>query len=708
MATLQKIRDKFGIIVAGLIGLSLLAFILGDLFGRGSGLTLGLNKRFEVANIAGHSVNVQDYEKRINDLTEIYKLSGNNTIDEETTKNIRSQVWEDLVRETILAPEFRKLGLDVSSDEMYDLIQGDNPHPFVKQLFSDPATGILNRSALIRFLQNMDSDPTGQQRTYWLFMEKQIYNERRITKYLNLIRQGLFITDFQAKNAHLEENRKADLRFVMQGFDNVPDSAVTVTRSDLEKYYKKHINGYEREASRSIEYVTFDVKPSAEDEQEAEKWIYGIKDEFANATDMKQFINLNSDVPYTDKHYAFGDLEDTLNAIFFDAPVGTVVGPWRDGDTWKIARLDDIVYLPDSVHARHILISPNQNRSTEQARAIADSLKALIDGGVNFALLAMQNSDDQGSAQLGGDLGWFKEGVMVKPFSDACFNGKKGDITIVETKFGFHIIEILDQSPRVKKLVVGILQRHVEPSSTTYQNIYSVASKFAGTNNTYDKFIETVETKGPDKRIASNIGISDENIPGLDNARPFIRAIYQTKKGEIVLDANNQAVFEIGDRFVVAYVTEVKEKGKAPLDEVLADVQLNVLREKKAGVLIEKMSAMYADAGSLDNLAAELGVRVQEAQEVTFNTFAVPAAGIEPAINAAAFALDKNEVSKPLKGLNGVYIVEVSSLSVPEEITDIETDRSKLLTAYQTRTNFEAYEALRKAADIKDERYKFY
>lgn len=708
MATLQKIRDKFGVIVAGLIGLSLLAFILGDLLGRGSGLTLGMNKRYEVANIAGESINIRDYERRINDLTEIYKLSGNNNIDEETSKNIRNQVWEDVVRETILSPEFKKLGLDVSSEEMFDLVQGDNPHPFVRQLFSDPATGILNRSALIGFLQNMDNDPTGQQKTYWLFMEKQIYNERRITKYLNLIRQGLYVTDFEAEQAYLADNRKADIRFVMQRFDQIPDSSVTVTRADLEKYYKKHKEDYHQDASRSIEYVTFDVKPSAEDERDAAEWIHKIKDEFAAAEDMKQFINLNSDVPYVDKHYGYGELPDTLNQILFDAPVGTVVGPWREDDTWKLAKLGGVVFIPDSVHARHILIAPKQNRSKEQAKAMADSIKGMIDKGIDFGLLAMQNSDDQGSAQLGGDLGWFREGVMVQPFNDACFNGKKGDITIVESQFGYHIIEILDQSPRVKKLQVGILERRVEPSSATYQDVYSKASRFAGLNNTYDKFIHTVETEGPDKHVASSIGINDENIPGLDNARQFIRAIYETKKGEIVLDQTNQAVFEIGDRFVIAYVTDVKEEGIAPLDDVLADVQLNVLKEKKGDLLKQKLAEDFSAAGSLDNLATNLGVRVQEASDVTFNTFAVPAAGIEPAINAAAFVLGENTVSDPIIGLNGVYIVEVTSVTEPGEIQDAGAERNRLLAAFRTRTNYEAYEALRKAADIKDERYKFY
>ncbi|NOY38120.1 MAG: hypothetical protein GXO83_11180 [Chlorobi bacterium] len=709
MATLQKIRDKFGVIVAGLIGLSLLAFIMGDLLGRGSGLTLGVSKRYEIARIAGQSINVQDYERRINDLTEIYKLSGNNNVDEKTSKNIRNQVWEDLVRETILAPEFKKIGLDVSSDEMFDLVQGNNPHPFVRQLFSDPATGVLNRSALINFLQHMEDDPSGKQKTYWLFMEKQIYNERRITKYLNLIRQGLFITDLQAEQAYKEDNRKADIRFIIQRFDQVPDSAIAVTRADLEKYYKSHEEEYKQTASRSIEYVTFDVIPSKDDEKEAADWIEKIKTEFETAENIPQFINMNSDVPYVDRHYAYGELPDTLNDILFNAPVGTVVGPYREDDTYKIAKLGAIVYLPDSVHARHILISPNQIRTKERAKAMADSIKNLIDQGVDFGLLAVQNSDDKGSAQLGGDLGWFREGVMVKPFSDACFTGKKGDITVVETQFGYHIIEILNQSKRVKKLEVGILERKVEPSSKTYQNIYSQASRFAGTNNTYDKFIKTVDaSKDLDKHVAGNIGINDEKIPGLDQARQLVRAIYKTKKGDIVLDASNQAVFEIGDRFVVAFVTVVKEDGIAPLEDVLADVQLNVAKEKKAEVLVDKLSKDLQSVSGLDGLATKLGVRVQEATDVTFNTFAFPSAGIEPAINAAAFVLPEDQLSPPLQGLNGVYVVEITSVTAPVETPDISQEQSKLLISYQTRTNYEAYEALREGANIVDERYKFY
>jgi peptidyl-prolyl cis-trans isomerase D len=705
MATLQKIRDKFGIIVSGLIGLSLLSFIV--LTGQNKPF-FGVNKRFEIARVAGHPISIQDYERRINDLTEIYKLSGNNNIDEETAKNIRNQVWEDMVRETILAPEFKRLGLDVSSDEMFDLVQGDNPHPFVRQLFSDPNTGMLDRSALIGFLQNMENDPTGQQKTYWLFMEKQIYNERRITKYLNLIRQGLYVTDFQAEQNYLADNRKADLRFVMQRFDQVPDSSVTVTRADLEKYYKAHEEDYTQKASRSIEYVTFDVVPSAADKKDADEWIHRITEEFSEATDMQQFINMNSDIPYVDRHYAKGELPDTLGMILFNAPVGTIVGPYRDGDNYKVAKLGAIDYLPDSVHVRHILISPNQNRTDKQAKEIADSLKNLISQGVDFGLLAMQNSDDKGSAQLGGDLGWFKEGVMVQPFNDVSFNSKKGDIVIVKTRFGYHIIDILGQSPRVKKLKVGILDRKIEPSSTTYQQIYSEASKFAGNNNTYQKFNAAIESEGLDKHVANNIGINDDNIPGLDDARVLVRSIYNTKKGDIVLDASNQAVFEIDDRFIVAYVTDVKEEGIAPLSDVETDVRLNVMKEKKADILQQKLAGDIKSAGNLDDLATKLGVRVQEADGISFNTFAVPAAGIEPAINAAAFVLPENKVSQPIKGTNGVYVVQVTSITQPAQTDNYTSERSSMIAAYQTRTNVEAYESLRESAHIKDERYKFY
>ncbi len=596
------------------------------------------------------------------------------------------------------------MGIAISPEELYDLVNGNNPHPIVRQLFTDPQTGYFDHNAVINFIKQMQ----GEQKEYWLYFEKQIINEQKISKLLTLISKGLYPTDFQAQQAYLEDNKKASFQYISQLFDRVSDSAVTITRKDLEAYYNKHKENFKQTASRKIEYVTFDVVPSQKDVQAAADWIEKIKPEFEQATDAREFVNLNSDVPYADRHYAYGELTpDTLNDILFHAKPGFVYGPYLENETYKLAKLVSFDMLPDSVHARHILIAFNQKMTQEQVRAKADSIKDLIDKGADFATLAMTLSDDKGSARLGGDLGWFKEGMMVKPFSDTCFFGKKGDVKIVGTQYGYHVVEILDQSKKVKKAAVAFLQRKIIPSSATYNAIYAQASRFAGLNNTYDKFIKAIQEENLNKHVAV-VGKNDESIPGLESPRPLIRAAFTTDKDHIVLDPTNHAVFELGDRYVIAYVTDIKEDGYAPLKDVEEEVRTNVLQEKKKDILAEALSKKMEGISSLDELAQKTSAHIHEASDITFNSFTIPAAGIEPALNAVAYTWPQDKLTPPVKGINAVYVVNITSVTEPDKKSDFSLEKMRLKTEYITRTNYQAYEALKKHAKIEDERSKFY
>ena len=688
--------------MAFFIGISLLSFIV--ISGSRNSIFSSPSKKLEVARINGKSVSIRYYQAKIDSLTTIYKLSGNKAIDEATTKKIRDQVWEELIREYVLAPEYKELGIAVSPEELYDLVNGENPHPIVRQLFSDPKTGYYDRNAVINFIKQMK----GEQKEYWLYFEKQIVNEQKITKLLTLISKGLYPTDFQAQQTYMEDNKKASLQYISQMFDIVSDSAVTITRKDLQAYYDKHKENFKQTASRKIEYVTFDVVPSEKDVQATLEWIEKIKPEFEQAEDAREFVNLNSDVPYADRHYAYGELTpDTLNDIIFNARPGFVYGPYLENETYKLAKLVSFAMLPDSVHARHILVAFNQKMTKEQTKSKADSIKNLIDKGADFGMLAMTMSDDKGSARLGGDLGWFREGMMIKAFSDTCFFGKKGEITIVETRYGYHVVQILDQSKKVKKAAVAFLQRKIEPSSTTYNAIYAQASRFAGTNNTYDKFVKAIQEGSINKHVAV-VGKNDESIPGLVSPRPLIRAAFNTEKDHIVLDPTNQAVFELGDRFVVAYVTEIKKEGYAPLKDVEAEIRPVVMQEKKAAILQAALAKKMTGISTLDQLAQKTGTRIREASDVTFNSFTIPAAGIEPALNAVAYIWPQDKLTPPVKGVNAVYVANITSVTEPDKKTDFKLEKMRLRTEYVTRTNYEAYDALKKYAKIEDERSKFY
>lgn len=702
MATLQTLRDKAGVLVAVVIGLALLFFVLSDFIGKGSGRKS--KKYYEIAEIGGESILYQDFEKKIEKLTDIYKLTASGTIDESASESIREQSWQQLIRENVLEDEYKKLGIGVSNEELFDMVQGNNPHPFVRQMFTDPQTGRMNKLALISFLKNMDNDPT--QKAYWLFTEEEIVNDRLFAKYNNLIRKGLYPTNNQAAFELIAANKKVDFNYLVERFNTISDTVVPVSSKDLEKYYKAHKDEYKQSASRTIEYVIFIVEPSETDITESEKWINDIKSEFEEAEDVREFVNLTADTRFDNANHTPDEFPEIIRGFVDTAELGEVYGPYFENETFKLAKIAEINYLPDSVHARHILIA-GQTRNFSVAKSTADSLKALIENGTNFNTIAITFSDDQGSAQLGGDLGWFREGQMVMPFNDACFQGKTGDLTIVETQFGFHIIEILDQGSPVKKIKVGIVDRKLEPSSTTYQNTYAEASRFAGMNNTYEKFNQTIADKGYDKRTASDLKPTDKEIPGLESPRNLIRSVFEGEENDIVLDFNEQAVFELGNQFVIVYLTSVKKEGFSPLEDVESDIRLNVMKEKKAGKIIENIKARMADTETIEDLAGILGVKTESATGISFNSFSVPGAGIEPQLIATAVNCEQDKLTGPVKGNNGVYVIYVTNITNSEE-TDLAAILNRLKNTYNVRVGYEAYEALKESADIVDRRSKFY
>jgi peptidyl-prolyl cis-trans isomerase D len=386
----------------------------------------------------------------------------------------------------------------------------------------------------------------------------------------------------------------------------------------------------------------------------------------------------------------------------------SVFGPYLEEGTYKIAKLIDAADRPDSVHARHILLGAGQSRSIERARSLADSLLGLVKKGVSFEKLAASFSDDKGSAQLGGDLGWFTEGKMIMQFNNACFSARKGDILKVETTYGMHVIEILDQSAKVRKYNTGIIDRKITPGSATNQQIYSQASMFAGTNVTYDKFNSAIASLKLGKRKASDVAPNQKTLPGLDNCRALVIALFSTPEGKIVTDNSDQAVFEIDDKYVVAYCTRVQEEGIAPVKDVESDIKFALYREKKAGLLSAEFRVVNQAGSTLEDIAGRLNLNIQDATRVNFRSFSVPGVGAEPALAAAATVARQGTVAGPVEGNNGVYMLEVNNVSDEGAGNDIKLTRDRLMASTRIRGGYEAYEALRDEAKVIDKRYKFY
>jgi len=705
MATLEKIRNRAGVLVAVVIGMALLAFILGDFLNSGGALFS--NSQFEIAEIAGKSIPFQKYQKELNEIIEINKFSsGQSALEETTRQRIQEQTWNQIVRQYVLEDEYEELGLDISSQELWDMVQGENIHPIIQNLFTNPETGQLNTMAVIRFLKTYDQDPTGQQKAYWLFVEDQMIRERMFSKYQNLISKGLYTTTTEAKNETEKINRKVDFEFVIQNINTVPDSLIEVTKGDLKEYYDNHQNEYEQEASRSIEYITFDVEPSVADKKATEEWINNIKDDFANTDNDKDFASLNSDLPYNDFYLTKEELPEILQDEMFDAEEGYVYGPYFENEAYKLAKLSEIAYVPDSIKARHILLQPTQNQNTNQVFALADSLVTLLENGASFEALSDQYSADKAANEKGGNLGWFRANEMVKEFSDTAFNAKVGEYKLAGTQYGLHIIQVTKKAQKEKKVKIAVLARKLEPSSETYQKTYSQASQFAGNNQTYEEFQEAIEEKGFAKKIATNIKESDQQLAGLENPRELIRAIYETEENKIIQSQNN-AIFELGDRFVIGFVTDVKEEGIAPLEQVKAEVMVQVKKQKKGDYLASKLSETLAQANDLESLANEFNTEVYEATDISFRSFSVPNAGVEPKMVAVATTVNENVITSPIIGENNVFVLKVNSITT-DDVANVDMQQEQSMTQYRNRASFEAFEALKEKANIEDKRSKFY
>lgn len=705
MSTLQFLREKAGVLVAGLIGLSLFIFVVSDFFGGGRTSRLQMKKYYEIGEIAGEKISFQEYDLKIQNLQEIYKLTGTSTIDENTAETIREQMWQQMVREKILDTQYDRLGIGVSDEEVSEMVFGNDPHPIVRNLFTDRQTGMFNKSALVNFLKSIEVDEAAKK--YWLFFENEIVSDRLNTKYNNLVARGLYATSKQAEFENTTSSRSVDFSYIMKSYSAIPDSAVTVTEKDVEKYYSENKDNYKKNAQRDIEYVTFDITPSEDDFMQSKQWTDKIKGEFATSDNPVQYINTNSDTRYLGFYVPLTSVSDSLKEFVKKEDLKEVYGPYLENGSYKLARLLDVMDRPDSVHARHILISPTADMTLQQAKQKADSLAGLIRQGLPFGLIAQVNSDDKGSGQAGGDLGWFAEGQMVVPFNNVCFTARKGELNVVETTYGVHVIEVLEQSKTTRKYDIGLIDRKVVPSSITNQKVYGEASLFAGNNDTYEKFSKTVAEQKLNKRVSTNITPQQKTLPGLDNPRVLVMSLFQASDGKIILDGNNQAVFEIGDKYVVAFCTKVTEDGPAPLKDVISDIMYNLRKDKKAELISAELKNYAATEKSLDAIAAKINTSVQEATQVNFRAYSVSGAGVEPALIAASTVAEQGVITGPVKGNNGVFLLTVNSF-VKADDEDLKLLRERLATTFQMRGTYEAYEALRKDAEIVDKRYKFY
>jgi peptidyl-prolyl cis-trans isomerase D len=708
MALLESIRSKAGTIVLIVIGLALFSFVMQDMFSSGNSMFRG--NATALGEINGKTVQGEEFQRRLSVAEENLKRNqGLTGIDENTRQQLINQIWNDYLDEYLFNEEMEEAGVEVSGDELFDMIQGDNIDPQVMQIpaFQDSITKQFDRNLVLKFIKTQlteENDPDGIYRNSWAEFEQALMKQRRKNKYNALIRKAVYVTTAQAKRDFLAKNESANIRFVAKRYDSEPDSTFTVTDEDLKKYYNENKFEFEqKEETRKVDYVVFQVNPSAEDRMEMLNSLVNLKADFQTTTNDTAFVNANSEEGFRVATEKRGGLSPQINDSVFSGTPGRVYGPFIEGDQIKLLKLIGFSASSDSAKARHILISTRE-LPVAAAMIRADSMKSAIKGGADFAELARKFSEDPGSGAQGGDLGWFTEGQMVPEFNDACFNGKVGDLTIVTTQFGVHIINLQDKTKPSNKAKVVYINRNIEPSSKTIDEYYAKANDFAVSSQNYEAFKEQAKSRSLFIVNFENVKPSDRQVNDLANSREMVQWMYNPERS--VNDISK--VFDFDGKYVVAALTGMRDKGIPPFDQLKEAIKPLAIREKKAEKFRAEFEKALAGTTSIDELGTKMG-SAANGSSMTFSAYSIPAIGNEPVVIGKSFAITPNKLSEPIKGKSGMYVILVESVVKNADLpADLKEQKQSLVSSLTGRVDSNVNAALVKTAKVEDMRYKFF
>lgn len=708
MAAIEKIRKRSGLLIA-IIGIALLAFVLQDLF-----QSTGRHREYNVAVIDGEKIPYKDFEDLKNkNLDNMKRSYGSNSLTSSQTYSVYNSTLEEMIKDHIMNKEYEAVGINVSSAELYDQFVGEEPHQWVVQNFSD-ANGNFDRQSLEYYMQNLDQAPV-EYRNQWIDFENAVKENRLETKFNNLLKASYFVPTPLAQKYYENKNTKASAEVVALRYTTIPDSTVVVTEQDNKKFYEENKYRFETDEARGIEYVVFDIKPSAQDDADAQKFVSDLKADFTEADNVVNFVNANSDQRYDSTWKSNTDVPAVIESVIFDSgnQPGFVFGPYFDNEAYNLVRIVDLQNRADSLKASHILISYNGAlRSTDtvttkevakmRADSIANVLKRTPNNTALFEQLAKQFSTDSGSAEKGGDLDWFTDGVMVYNFNEFVMNNPVGQLGVVETPFGFHVIKVTGKTEMKPKARLAFVKHELTPSTKTYQDVFAVANKFVTENRTYDQFNAAIEAAGMTKRTQPRMTASTYQITGIDNPRQIVRWAFddKTKVGDV------SSIFELDNMFVVAALTEMIPEGYAPMDKAVEQSKYQILNLKKGEIAVEKMKACGTD---YDRMVSELGAESTTVSDLNLEGRVLGNFGVEADIIGTIFGMSENEVVGPLAGNSSAFVVKNVKFQPAEATTDYSSIvRDKTAQFNNKVLNSGAYTALRKNAKIEDNRVLFY
>ncbi len=696
MALLEKIRVRLGVVISVVIALALLSFIIDP--GTLQSVSASMSSKYDVGEINGKSVSYTDFQKEVEQFTAINEmLTGNSVHSEQQQEMIRNAVWQSMIDQYLFYGNAKAAGLNVGKAELLDLTTGDMVSPMISQIFSD-GTGNFSVENLRQFVLNAGNDPTGNMKALWDYLQNSVYTQQLYTKYMSLFTQSNVTNPLMLTRSIEENNNTTDVEFVMVPFGYAQDSTITVSDSEIKKYYKEHKHLYEQPASRDIEYVVYEVEPSEADIEEATSQADELHNEFINTDNVKNFLLRNSDRQYSEYWYRSGELNTVsrdINDFVFGAGNSTGVSPlYRKDNTFYAAKVMDSKMVPDSVYVRHILLQGDDE-------ALADSLMTVLKSGKNsFSNVAALYSADQNmNVPERGDIGWMTQTFMI-PGMESVLTAKKGTLYTIDTQYGKHIVEVTKTTDPIRKKQVAIFEKEIIPSKATYNEFYSkanvLATKAAGK---YENFKAAVQEEGLYAHPVNRMLESSSRLGTIDNTKEVTRWAFEAKKGQAsnIITVNN-------DYFFVVAVKDVHKEGYATLQEMAGTIRSILYNQKLAEKKTQEVAEKIKDLGSMQAIADALNTTVSTSDNVTFAS--LTSQGLDPKFIGAVSVAEPGVINGPLTGSIGVYVYKVTAHDTGSFFTEDDArTRNEQMSQYSTQM---LMPVMMKDGDVKDNRARFY
>ncbi len=697
MAALTTIRSK-GKLIAICVGGALLAFVLGDFIN--SGTTIFGASQTKVGEINGTSIDYMEFEANTKNRENFLEVIYNRSLDSDMSEDVRDYCWEQAIRRNTIGEYANKQGLVVTDDEIINLVNAGAVTPMIREYYTNPQVGFYDP----RLVSECIKSGNARELYIWQNLENELRESRQYVKYLNMINAGMYITSADVEKEFADRTHLTDFKYVAVPYSDIKDEEVKVSDSDIKKVYEaKKLKLELAQELRDIAYVSFDIVPSIQDSTEALDIAKDIAAGLGEASvdEVGNYISSKSDIPYMEYFYGKDEIQDEdINNFVFSNEPGAVYGPYVDGQYYTSARIIEKQMRPDSVKISMIAVA--YSGDTLAARNRVDSLMDVYNSGIDFGALALNNSDEQRSAQDSGNYGWVIERTSFIPeLKSACFETKKGDTKIVKAPNAYFIIKVTDRTAPLEKVSVGFAAVEIRPGNQTRQEAWGKASEFAGTYRKPADFEKAVAEKGLVRRIAPALKSDTKQVPGISGSRQLVRWAFNDDESKEV-----SKVYEFGDRYIVAALTAVHPAGIPSVADVKEDLTNDAMKAAKAEIIAAKLNGV----SSVEAAASAYGKTVQETRNVSFYQTQIPAIGDEPEVLAVAATLSQNQVSAPIKGKNAVYVIQATSVTPSQAIqpVNVDTDRKMMQMELRNRLSYQVPQAINKLAGVVDKRVKFF